>query len=101
MFNVRSPLAVDCSAFAVRAKASNIQHDCVGCCVFSGRLFGAIEIVGYYNGTLIYSNLTTQKSVHKSYVGRVISVTIKDFIHGCLRFRRRFWIARKWREAYG
>lgn len=42
-------LMVDCGACSVKIKASNIQHDSVGCSVFSVQLFGSGEIVGYSN----------------------------------------------------
>lgn len=79
MFDVCSLLAVNCGAFGVKTKASNISRDSVGCCTFSDRLFGAGEIEGCYYGTLVYSNLTTEKQVWKTYREYVMFVTAHDF----------------------
>lgn len=46
IFDVCSRLAVDFGSFGVNVKESNIAHDIAGCVVFSGRTFGAGEIVG-------------------------------------------------------
>lgn len=63
MFDVRSEMVVDCGSFSLKVIASNIFDDNFGCGVFSGRLFGAGEIVGYYNETLVYAKCTTQTQV--------------------------------------
>lgn len=41
-------LAVECSAFGVKVKSSTIPHDRAGFGAFSGRPFGAEDIVEYY-----------------------------------------------------
>lgn len=46
LFDVRSLPAVDCDAFGVEVKASNVPHVSVECGVLSCSLFGAGEIVG-------------------------------------------------------
>lgn len=70
---------MDCGAFSVKLKASNIQHDCIVCSMFSGRPFGAGEKAEYYDGTSVYSNLTTQKQVQKNHGDGVKFVTVDDF----------------------
>lgn len=47
MLEVRSLLAIVCSAYDVEVKASNIPHEIVEWNVFSDRSFGAVEILGY------------------------------------------------------
>lgn len=44
MFGVCSPLGVDCNTSNVKPKASNVQHDSVGCGVISSRPLSAGEI---------------------------------------------------------
>lgn len=60
MFDVHYLLPVDCSAFGVKVKASKILHNSVGWSVFSGRAFGAREIVVYYYRALLCTSLTTK-----------------------------------------
>lgn len=81
MFEIRLLLAVDHGAFGAKLKASNILNDGVLCLcgAFSGRLFRAEEIAGYYYGTVVYSNQMTQKLAQKTYGGDIMSVTEKYF----------------------
>lgn len=61
MFDERSLLMVDCSAFGRKVNASNIRHEGVGCGVFLGRQFHAREILIYYYGTIVFSIPATQQ----------------------------------------
>lgn len=81
---------VDCNAFCVKLKASNIPHDGVGCGVLSGRLFAAGEIARYYYQILIYSNLTTQKHFQKTYDDEVMYVAIYNFTKRLFKFPQTF-----------
>lgn len=78
MFDIRSLLVVDCGAFNALPNASNTTHDSVGCGVLFGRPFSAGELVRYYYRTLVYSNLTTQNQVQKTYGDGVLFVTVED-----------------------
>lgn len=69
---------VNCSTFGIKVKVSNILHGSVGCGVISGRTFGAGEIVKYYYGTEVYSNMMSQKLVRKTHVDSFRSVTAND-----------------------
>lgn len=76
---LRSLLAVECRVFGVKVKASNISHDRVECGVFSKRPFDPAQIVRYFYGTLVYSNLKTQKWVQKMYGEGIMSVIVEGF----------------------
>lgn len=47
--------------------------------MFSGRLFDAVEKVGYCYETLVYTNLVTKMQSQKSYSDGVMYVTVKEF----------------------
>lgn len=96
-----SLLVVDCSAFHMNVKASNISDESVECGVASSWPLSSTEIIGHYNETFIHSNPTTQKWVRKPFGDDVMSVTVDNFLHGRLRFGRRFWISREWRNIHG
>lgn len=79
IFDVCFLPAVDCSAFGVNEKASKITLDNIGCGVFFGRPFGDGGIMRYHCRTFVYSNLTTQKQVRKTFGDGVMSVTVNNF----------------------
>lgn len=66
MFDICSLLVVDCGVFGVTVKAFNISRGRVVHDMFSGRLFGAREVVGYYYQLLVYSNVSMQKPAGKT-----------------------------------
>lgn len=82
MFDIYYLLAVDCGAFDVNMKVTNIAYESVGCGVFSSRQLGVEKIVESYFGTSVHSNLTTQKQVRKTYDDSVMFVSGKIFLHG-------------------
>lgn len=75
-FEVHSLLAGDYSTCGAEIKISILHLDCFGCGVFSRRLFGAGEIVGYYYGISVSSKLTTKKLDRKTYNDGIMSVTV-------------------------
>lgn len=79
MFDVRSLLGIDCSAFGVKIKVSNFLHESVGCGLLLARLFDAEETVGYLYGKIVYLNLMTQKQIRKTYCDGVRFDSVCDF----------------------
>lgn len=86
MLDVRSLLAVDWGANGVMMKASVINHDTVKCGVFLGPPFDAREIVRHYYGTLVDSNLSTQKQFQNLYGNYIISVIVYSFTVCAFKF---------------
>lgn len=65
----------------MKVKASDIFRDTIGCGLSFTQPFGAGEIGGYYNGTLVYTNLNTQVQVNHFYGDWVTSDTLDTIIY--------------------
>lgn len=66
IFDVCSLLTEYCDKFVLNMKAPKIHRDIVKLGVFSGQLFIAGALVGYYCRALVFWNLTTPKQVLKN-----------------------------------
>lgn len=79
MFDIRSLLAVHCSAFSVMVKSSYIFLDNVRSDVISDRPFETGKIVRYYYPTSVYFILPWQKKARTMYGDDVMTVTVNYF----------------------
>lgn len=68
-------LAVGCCALTVTTRKSGTPHPVEGFWLFASRGFGAVETVGVYYGTPIYSSLVNKKQKGMAYGGGIMSVT--------------------------
>lgn len=71
-------------------KPSNIIQDNAVYGMFIWRPFRTKDIVGYYYGTLLYSDLTLQKQVQKTYGEDNMSVKVETFNIWGLRLPKTF-----------
>lgn len=81
MFEVCSLIVVDCGTFGAKIETSNNSRDRVGCGVVSVQSFDAEEVVWYYYGRLVYSNLTTEKRVRERCGDVGLFIAVDDFLH--------------------
>ena len=69
----------DSTSAQVFLARSTIKHSRAGLGVFAARTFHEGELVGYYNGTLVYHDLRKRKEKMKTYGEGVLGVTPEQF----------------------
>lgn len=79
MYNVRTLLSFDCRAADLFLKTSPISRNHARRGVCAGLPIGAREVIGYNNGSLVYSNTDGQKQMEITYGEGVKTVTVEQF----------------------
>ena len=72
-------LSAECSAMGVLVQRSNIKHASAGLGVFADKNLGEGQLVGWYYGSLVYSDLSGLPQKYKTYSEGIMCVTVDDF----------------------
>lgn len=70
-------LAVECGAAGTFPRKKAVPHKHTGREVFTGHPIGAEEVVAYYYGKLVFSDLVRQKQLKNTYGEAVMAVTVE------------------------
>lgn len=72
-------MAAECQAQGIYVQRSTIKHKDAGFGLFAGNDFGSGEVICYYCGSLVYSNLSGKQQHHRTYGEGIMGVTVKEF----------------------
>ena len=77
--DTQSLLSVECNANSVAVQPSRIRNPGAGMGLFATKNFGYNQVVGYYYGSLVYSELSNEPQRFRTYSDGVMGVTAHDF----------------------
>ena len=79
LMNPRALLATELSALGVAVQKSTIKHKNAGNGLFALRTFGPSTVIGYYYGSLVYSNLAGSPQRYRTYGEGLMRVMVENF----------------------
>lgn len=77
--DINRMLAKSFCSIGARVMKSTIKHLMAGTGCFARVRLGKLTVVRYYNGTLFYLNVYARKQDDRTFLERVLSVSLKDF----------------------
>lgn len=75
----RALMAAECEAHYISVQPSTIKQPKAGLGLFAWNNFGRDTVIGFYDGSLVYSNLNGRPQQHRMYGEGAMIVTVDDF----------------------